>query len=304
VAGFCVFGDFSMRRLLLAATALIALSAAPAPAATIDLFAVTPSTSTLILAPVVPGGNQPLNNPCLICGTNQPQQPTGFGYNNFDAGGNDNEYLMFSTATVGGSLNQDQLGTGYQVGDGSILRAFLLAQASGTTFSVGIDVNDTNKAQTLESFYFLNLTDRTVLASFSPGPGGVEILAPNNGSGFPDYTLTGFNIDRGDISLGDEIIFFARWSGANDGAESFFLVPTPTAAVPELSTWAMMILGFAGVGLFGMRKRNQDGPASASFSLAPLARHHALMGLFHGCSMPRRFSHRLHRSMGEGPMAW
>ena len=249
-----------MRKLLLAATALIGLSAVPATAATIDLFAVTGSTSTLTLEAVVPGGNQPLNNPCLICGTNQPAQPTGFGYNNFAATGNVSDYLMFSTATVGGSLGQDQLGTGYSVGDGSALRNYLLSQNDpGLTFNVGIDVNETNSAQTLESFYFLNLTDMTVLASYSPGPGGTLLPAPNNGTGYPDYLLTGFDINRGDISLGDQVIFFARWSGANDGAESFFLVATPSvAAVPELSTWAMMILGFAGVGLLGMRKRNQS----------------------------------------------
>jgi hypothetical protein len=229
------------------------LAATPASAAVIDTFAVTASTSTLTLAPVVPGGNQPLNNPCLICGTNQPAQPTGFGYNNFDATGNVSSYTMFSTATVGGSLGQDVLGTGYSVGDGSVLRAYLLAQASGTTFNVGIDVNQTNQAQTLEAFYFLNLTDRTVLASYTTP---TLLPAPNNGTGYPDYTLSGFNIDRGDISLGDQVIFLAQWSGANDGAESFFLVAQPgVAAVPELSTWMMMILGFAGVGLFGMRKR-------------------------------------------------
>ena len=48
--------------------------------------------------------------------------------------------------------------------------------------------------------------------------------APNNGTGFPDYLLTGFDIDRTDIALGDQVIFYARWSGANDGPESFFLV--------------------------------------------------------------------------------
>jgi len=252
-----------MRKLLLATTALLALSAAPpASAATIDLFAVTASTSTLTLIPVVPGGNQPLNNPCLICGTNQPAQPAGFGYNNFDATGNVSDYLMFSTATVGGSLSQDTLGTGYQVGDGSILRAYLLSQASGTTFSVGIDVNESNSAQTLESFYFLNLTDMTVLASYSPGPGGTALPAPNNGTGYPDYTLSGFNIDRGDISIGDEVIFFARWSGANDGAESFFLVAEPNvAAVPEISTWLMLLAGFAGIGGMAYRKRHNEGHA-------------------------------------------
>jgi hypothetical protein len=244
-----------MRRLLLSLTALAALSA-PASAAVIDTFAVTASTSTLTLNAVVPGGNQPTNNPCLICGTNQPAQPTGFGYNNFDATGNVSTYTMFSTATVGGSLGQDVLGTGYSVGDGSVLRAYLLAQASGTTFNVGIDVNQANSAQTLNAFYFLNLTDRTILASYTTP---TLLPAPNNGTGYPDYLLSGFNIDRGDISLGDQVIFLAQWSGANDGAESFFLVAQPgVAAVPEASTWMMMIAGFFGVGAMAMRRRRQQ----------------------------------------------
>jgi hypothetical protein len=244
-----------MKRFLLAPIALLAFTAAPASAALIDTyFATTLSTSTLTLSPVVPGGNQPTNNPCLICGTNQPAQPTGFGYNNFDATGNVSEYLMFSTATVGGSLAQDTLGTGYSVGSG----AFLAYLGGNTTFSVGIDVNQTNVAQTLESFYFLNLTDRTVLASYSPGPGGTPLPAPNNGTGYPDYLLTGFDINRGDISLGDEIIFFARWSGANDGAESFFLVANPTiAAVPEPGTWILLLSGFAGIGFMAYRRKTQ-----------------------------------------------
>ena len=243
------------RKLLLGTVALIAFTAS-AGAASIDLFAVTASTSTLTLSAVVPGGNQPLNNPCLICGTNQPAQPTGFGYNNFQAQGNINDYLMFSTATVGGSLGQDVVGTGYATG---MLLNYLISQGDlNGTFSVGIDVNDTGKAQTLESFYFLNLTQHTVLASFSPGPGGVAVPATNNGTGFPDYTLSGFDINRGDIAFGDTVIFFARWSGANDGAESFFLVANPTiAAVPEASTWLMMIAGFLGVGGLAMKRKGQ-----------------------------------------------
>src|SRR5262249_28147872 len=32
---------------------------------------------------------------------------------------------------------------------------------------------------------------------------------------------------------------------------------TPVAAVPEPSTWALMVLGFAGVGFMAYRRRNQ-----------------------------------------------
>ena len=36
-------------------------------------------------------------------------------------------------------------------------------------------------------------------------------------------------------------------------------VPTQQSAVPELSTWAMMLLGFAGVGFMAYRRKNQGG---------------------------------------------
>jgi hypothetical protein len=42
---------------------------------------------------------------------------------------------------------------------------------------------------------------------------------------------------------------------ANDGPDSFNAVNLLAPTVPEASTWAMMILGFLGVGLFGMRRR-------------------------------------------------
>jgi hypothetical protein len=217
----------------------------------------TGGATTLSLTPTVPGGNQPLNAPCIICGDNQPQQPANFGYTDFKNNGGQSDLAYFSTAVVGGANpGFDTIGTGY---DGSFLRAFLLANNDpALAFTVGFDVNDTGTPQTLESFYFLNLTQHTVLAAFSPEPGGVLVPSQNNGTGFPDYTLSGFNLQRGDILPGDQIIFFARISGANDGPDSFFLVPTPQAeAVPEASTWFMMIAGFAGIGFVSLRQRQR-----------------------------------------------
>ncbi|MES2195282.1 MAG: PEPxxWA-CTERM sorting domain-containing protein [Pseudomonadota bacterium] len=45
--------------------------------------------------------------------------------------------------------------------------------------------------------------------------------------------------------------------GANSGLaqQAFLNVETSVAAVPEPSTWAMMILGFAGVGFMAYRRR-------------------------------------------------
>jgi len=186
----------------------------------ITLFAVTPSTDNLSLVAVPPPGNQPLNTPCLICGTSQPQQPTGFGYNNYFQNGNETNFIEFSSSTVGAKLQQDTLGTGYDV---SFLKAFLASQLAGN-LAIGIDVNTATGAgpEVLERFAILNLTQHTILSQYV-GPTALPTL--NNGSGFPDYVLNGFNIDRSDIAIGDQLLFYARWSNTSDGAESFFLVP-------------------------------------------------------------------------------
>ena len=246
-----------MKRLLLATTMLLALASGANADATLGGLAWTGNGTLLTLTPVVPGGNQPTNIVCIICGANQPQQPATFGYTNFGNQGNLNDALFFSTNVSGGAdPGLDTLGIPY---DGTFLRNYLLANGDGTlNFSVGVDVNDTNTAQVLESFYLLNFTQRTILAAFSPGPGGTAVPSQNNGTGFPDYTLSGFNIAVGsDINIGDQLIFFARISGANDGPDSFFLVPNP---VPGPVVGALLPSLVAGVGLLGFswlrRRRN------------------------------------------------
>ena len=251
-----------MRRLLLSLTAAAAFAAAsPASADFVSLGTTSTGTAiqwdtsgmtTLTLSQAIPTGNQPRNIACIICGENQPQQPAGFGYNDFGNSGNTNTIDAFSSGVFRDQLADTRIGTGYTIGAGDLFRLALLGRSD---FSIGVDVNDTNQAQILESFWFLNLTQHTVLAAFSPGPGGTAVPSQNNGTGFPDYTLSGFDLNRGDIRVGDEIIFFARMSNMNDGPDSFFL--TQTSAVPEPSTWAMMILGFLGVGGLAMRKRHQ-----------------------------------------------
>ncbi|OKO86835.1 PEPxxWA-CTERM sorting domain-containing protein [Bradyrhizobium sp. AS23.2] len=50
--------------------------------------------------------------------------------------------------------------------------------------------------------------------------------------------------------------FFGNWMTLDDGIR-IFVEGTPVAAVPEPSTWAMMILGFCGVGFLAYRRRGQ-----------------------------------------------
>jgi hypothetical protein len=241
-----------MRKLFLASTALLALLG-PAKADFVTLGGVQWSTTgvdNLTLTPVVPSGNQPLNVQCVICGDNQPQQDPTFGYTNFKNSGNLSSELFFSTnVSGGGNPGVNTVGLPY---DGSFLRAFLLAGGDPTlTFSIGVDVNDTNSPQTLQSFFLLNFTTHTVLSAFT-----TPTLVPsqNNGTGFPDYTLGTFNITLGqDIHVGDQLIFFANIQNANDGPDSFFIVPNAVAVpgpivgagIPGLIAACGALLGFS-----------------------------------------------------------
>jgi hypothetical protein len=238
---------------LAAAAALFLTTAAQAATVLGGLDWDTSNVATLTLTPVVPGGNQPTNLPCVICGANQPQQPALLGYNNFGNQGNLTNLLFFSTSVVGGSLGVDTYGgvaSGYTIGAGSPL---LNALGGNVSFSVGIDSNQSGgNTQVLESFYFLNFTTQTVLAAFI-GPAGID--PPNNGTGFPDYTLTGLTLAG--ISAGDRVGFFARISNANDGPDSFFLIPSPSVSeVPIPGAVWLFASGLGGLGYL-MRKRRQ-----------------------------------------------
>jgi len=245
---------------LMAGVAFIAAASSPAHAALLgsDLQDWNTAGATMLtLTPVVPGGNQPTNLPCIICGANQPQQPAGLGYNNFGNQGNQTVESYFSTSVVGGSLGLDQFGgvlTGYSILPGSPL---LTALGGNTTFSIGIDVNDTGSAQILESFWFLNFTTHTVLAVYSPSPlDGTPLPAPNNGTGFPDYTLAGLSLAG--INAGDRIGFFARLTNANDGPDSFFIVPNVAAVpIPAVGTGLPGIVGFVAGVIYWFKRRRQ-----------------------------------------------
>jgi hypothetical protein len=209
----------------------------------------------LTLTPVVPSGNQPLNVQCIICGENQPQQSPTFGYTDFHNAGNQTSEVYFSSNILGGgNPGTNTVGIGY---DGTFLRNYLIASGDPTlTFTVGIDVNDTNQAQTLTSFFLLNLTTHTVLSAFT-----TPTLVPtqNNGTGFPDYTLGTFNIALGtDVHLGDQLIFFARLDNTNDGPDSFFIQPIAQAVPGPIAGAGLPGLIAACCVLLGLNRRRRQ----------------------------------------------
>ena len=86
----------------------------------------------------------------------------------------------------------------------------------------------------------------------------IPTTATVSGSGFGFLTFDTVNtLDDGIFSV-VEISNGAATTGTLSTAGAITSFRTETvAAVPEPSTWAMMILGFAGVGFMAYRRRNQ-----------------------------------------------
>jgi hypothetical protein len=241
------------------ATVLLTLPAKADIFGQINWLASPNGVDQLTISDTPPPGNQPENAPCIICGTGQPLKNPSIGFNNFVQGGSIANYSVFSTQAgaggQGGVLGDDVPGLPY---DGALLRALAAANLSAT-FSIGIDVNTAQHGETLQRFLILDVGNNTILADFNPGPGGYLIGNPvNNGSGFPDFFLSGFNLQRGDINANSQIMFFARITGASDGAESFFLVPAPAVAVPgPIAGAGIPGIAAACLALFGLHRRRR-----------------------------------------------
>jgi hypothetical protein len=101
-------------------------------------------------------------------------------------------------------------------------------------------------------------------------------FGPNSFPGFssiPDPTRAPFSLTASDLglrfSVGDDDFFgFARFAGSNlisVGFETSANTPilagsmASAAAVPEPATWAMMLLGFGGMGVAMRRRRRSSG---------------------------------------------
>jgi len=204
--------------------------------------AASAATALTLTGPILGNtvGPQSESNPCIIAGTHC-SQPATFGYNNFTQTGNITAYDMWST-TPTAQVDDGVQGNPYTVGQ--------LTGVAGSSFVVAIDVNTTQEAgETLQLFEVWDTTTNTLLYNYL-GPTNIAGIA-NNGNGYGDWTLG--TISLAGLNSTDGILFHAIWSGASDGAESFFIVGTP--AIPEPETYAMMLAGLGLLGFVARRRR-------------------------------------------------
>jgi hypothetical protein len=118
----------------------------------------------------------------------------------------------------------------------------------GTTFTMGLDYNQTVDPQTLYLFK----------ATYSDGSSQTFDLTTvlqtnNNGVGYSDFLLSGFVIPAGATT----VQFTATWFN-NDGADRYFLIGAeapPLPSVPEPATLSLFGMGLLGVARRVMRRK-------------------------------------------------
>ena len=216
-----------MKRLLFACTALIALSA-PASAAVI-----TPDPNSKI---GVVAGEAGLEVKLFLDKTDNTNTFTA----NF---GSQNGLPEFTFQTIG-KVDADNGFSTVKPVHGSVFTSLMITAPTSYTFK---DFN----------FSILDADDFTVTSS---NGGSVHVAnAPNGNFDWTAFTLNGaadLTWVKITADIGDDFKQMKQFqiSGlAKDGVE----INPQVGGVPEPSTWAMMILGFAGVGFMAYRRRNQ-----------------------------------------------
>jgi hypothetical protein len=171
------------------------------------------------------------SSPCVFGGSNC-QNPLGWAMSPTDTG-NSGAYAATQTYS------------------GADYTTFLNVATSA--FIIGIDVNDTGVAQTLNSFT-INFNDGSTY-TFA-GPASIPSLA--NGVGWSDYTLSmaaGASIP---IPAAATAVTFSVNADLNDGPDRFFIVgqgPITQSEVPEPATFGLFIAGIGGLSLLRRRCR-------------------------------------------------
>lgn len=90
---------------------------------------------------------------------------------------------------------------------------------------------------------------------------GTSIALHPSAFGFTNVT------DACGAAVGANCDSYAYWDGIHPREAAHMVIADAflaVAAVPEPSTWAMMILGFAGVGFMAYRRRNQSSPPTVA----------------------------------------
>lgn len=187
---------------------------------------------------------QTQNRPCVI-GDNSCSNPNGFS----------------SAAIPNGNLSS------YDVTSPTYTVAQIFGILQSYTFFVGIDVNTTTQPLATEHLQLFSMTVNnnglisTVAYQDNSGSGdtvGTQLYTNNNGNGYSDELLTGFDLSS--FAQNATVTFRAIVNNPTDGKEQFFLISTEGGGgsnnVPEPGTVAMLGIGLIGLSYAAKRAKH------------------------------------------------
>lgn len=164
-------------------------------------------------------------------------------------------------ATSGGNLYSINLSTGAA----TLLGAISTTLDGLTTAPVSVTLGGINYAA--GTIFGLDTGNLFVVNIVAPGLSsiGVTAGASETFDFASDGTLWGQN--SGTFNVIDPLTFASIPDGASAGSSQFAfgmaIAPSATGAVPEPATWAMMLMGFAGIGV-SMRRRRRTALAQVA----------------------------------------
>jgi hypothetical protein len=211
-----------MRKLLLATTALLALSALPAKADVVIKNSMSGTGDNVIF--------DSLNGTTALGSFNG--QHTGFAEFHCLAG---------CTTFIGASNGND-----IKISNFTDLNVRVLATDKTTQLATATDVFSLKGTGTAQAIVIANevgggtKTFTFDLGTLNNSESGFTLTAVNN------ETINSFRV----VDSGGSVTDFEHYR---------IDIASPVTSVPEASTWAMMILGFLGVGTVAMRKRRREG---------------------------------------------
>ena len=149
---------------------------------------------------------------------------------------------------VGGSVFTDQ---------------YTFTLTGGTSFITFASATNDFTGGTTGTDYITDFTGQLFSAGGDLVVGGGDdfaVNAPVLAVGCPG-TTDGCQILAGQATLG-EGVFFLQLTGDGGGTSGYGgNLTVAVQAVPEPATWFLMCIGFAGLGLYGMRKRRDGAPS-------------------------------------------
>jgi hypothetical protein len=174
-----------------------------------------------------------------------------------------NTINIFDGATLRGTLSDGTAGTTFQAFFGTSLTTSALSSAQASLYSLG-SANEATETAALNTLLGSSLFTTT---TNDLGNAGTLVHFDESGEYFL-LKVGGAGVQAAYFyNLSDSVLHltYTQNPAPRDGRGLSHTADfgSITTAVPEPSTWALMILGFAGVGFMAYRRRNQAAALAA-----------------------------------------